>query len=161
MHAGRALREVEAELVEMASRVVRVDRDDAERVFGTKGLDGDAASLAISRRDAGDRVAAAGGPSELRELLRRATRSGDEVLARAVAERAVEDQDAGTMHAFIADRTQLDAASERLWNARRAGNDSMMLSMQLLNLVPEELQGMTFDSIEQLAGQEPSALAQA
>jgi hypothetical protein len=112
------------ELTRMASRVVNTDRDDAERVFGVRGLTGDPASLVISRRDAGDRVAAITERDELRALLARATRSGDEVLARAVAERAVEMQDDTTMNQFIKDRPDLDTASSRLWDAERAGSSA-------------------------------------
>jgi len=48
------------------------DQDDAARVYGIKGLPGDVASLAISRRDAGDRVAAidlVARPDQLGDLL--------------------------------------------------------------------------------------------
>lgn len=154
----RTRREVDKLLGEMASRVVRSDRDDAERVFGVKGLPGDAASLAISRRDAADRVANAADRVELRELLARATRSGDEVLAHAVAERAVENQDDTTMTQFLADRPELDAAGERLWNMKRAtnNNDTWALTMHLHSLIPGELQGMSRDSIEVLAQTPPA-----
>lgn len=149
-------RRVDQELADKASRVIRTDRDDAERVFGVKGLAGDAASLVISRRDAADRVAAVKERSELRELLRRATRSGDEVLARAVAERAVEMQDATTMNQFLADRPELDAAGERLWNAQRAEHDTMGYSIHLLGLKPHELSGMDRAAIEHLANNQPA-----
>jgi len=153
----RARTDVDKQLNDMASKVTRTDRDDAERVFGVKGLPGDEASLVISRRDASDRVANAEDPKELRELLRRATRSGDEVLAHAVAERAVEEQDVTTMNQFLADRPALDAAGERLWNMQRASRDSMMLTMGLLDLMPAELQGMAHDDIEVLAQTQPAA----
>lgn len=149
-------RRIDQELADKASRVIRTDRDDAERVFGVKGLAGDAASLVISRRDAADRVSAVQDRSELRELLRRATRSGDEVLARAVAERAVEMQDATTMNQFLADRPNLDAAGERLWNAQRSEHDSMGFVMHLMALRPQELSGMSAQSIENLANNEPA-----
>lgn len=102
------------ELERMASRVVSLDRDDADRVLGVHGIKGDPASLVISRRDAGDRVASIADGAELRSLLARATRSGDEVLARAVAERALEMQSAETLNQFCADRPHLDSAVERL-----------------------------------------------
>lgn len=149
--ASQILRSYEQELTKMASTVVSSDRSDAERVFGVRGIAGDPASLVISRRDAGDRVAAITNPGELRTLLARATRSGDEVLARAIAERAVEMQDAPTVHQFIADRPDLDAACERLWNAERAGNDTIAVSSQLMALKPVELGGVSFDSIEAMA----------
>lgn len=154
-YTGRRQR-VDKELSTMASRVVRVDRDDAERVFGVKGLPGDAASLAISRRDAADRVAGVTVASELRELLRRATRTGDEVLARAVAEKALDNQDADTLNQFIADRPEVDAAVERLWNANRASKDTFGMTMHLSGLRPHELSGMDSGAIESLARTEPT-----
>lgn len=150
-------RRIDQELADKASKVIRTDRDDAERVFGVKGLNGDAASLVISRRDAADRVAAVEERTELRELLRRGTRSGDEVLARAVAERAVEMQDATTMNQFLADRPELDAAGERLWNAQRSEHETFSYSMQLGAVRPHELSGMPAVSIEALASQPEGA----
>jgi hypothetical protein len=152
------LRSIDRELVKMAGKVVVSDRDDAERVFGTKGIPGDAASLTISRRDAADRVAAITDAAELRELLRKATRSGDEVLARAIAEKAVDNQDVKTMNQFLADRPALDGAGERLWNAQQAGH-TFAIGAVMLNLRPSELVGMSTWAIEQLAetapGEEP------
>lgn len=152
----RHRRSVEEQIAQKASTAVRSDRGDAEAVFGVRGLPGDAASLVISRRDAADRVAKVEERTDLRELLARATRSGDEVLARAVAERAVEMQDANTMNQFIADRPDLEAASERLWNAQRAGDASMVMTMRLAGLRPAELSGMDRGSIEYLVDNEPT-----
>lgn len=142
-----------AELENMAGRIVSTDRDDAEWVFGVRGVSGDPASLVISRRDAGDRVAGITEGKELRELLARATRSGDEVLARAVAERALEMGNAETLNKFIEDRPQLEASVERLWKAERAetGSASFAVSVGLMGLKPEELGGMSFDAIDGLA----------
>jgi len=147
---------IDRELADKASRVVTVDRDDAGNVFGIKGLEGDQASLVISRRDAADRVAVVTDRGELRELLRRATRSGDEVLARAVAERALENQDPATMNAFLADRPHLEAAGERLWRAQQASRDTFAFSMHLGAVRPHELSGMSADSIEALASTQPA-----
>ena len=148
-------RGLSAELERMAAGVIRTDRDDAERVFGTRGLAGDAASLLISRRDASDRVASASTSGELREILARATRSGDEVLARAVAERAMALQDAPTLHQFLEDRPALDSAVERLWRAEQAAENSIQFTMQLFALKPSELQGSSAGAIEHLAENEP------
>jgi len=63
-----------------------VQRAQTERsVFGTSGLPGDAATLAVSYRDAQDRAAVLTSPADAAALLARATRSNDEPLARAVA----------------------------------------------------------------------------
>lgn len=147
---------VEKRIMDMGATAARSDRGDAEAVFGVRGLPGDAASLVISRRDASDRVANVEDQAELRQLLTRATRAGDEVLARAVAERAVEKQDADTMNQFLADRPELDAAGQRLWDARRAGDVSLAMTVQLAALRPPELSGMDRAGIEYLASNEPA-----
>jgi hypothetical protein len=148
---------VDRDIADMASKVIRTDRDDASRVFGVAGISGDPASLAISRRDAGDRVAAITSEADLRDLLQRATRTGDEVLARAVAERAMELENAEILHAFIGDRPHLDQPVERLWNAMRAEQDTLGMGMQLANIQPIEASGMTQDVIEREAEADPSA----
>lgn len=149
--SSQIARSLNAELEKMAGQVIATDRGDAEKVFGVAGLSGDPASLVISRRDAGDRVASITDGKELRALLARATRSGDEVLARAVAERALEMQSAETLNKFAEDRPHLDAAVERLWNAERAEDDSFGLTVSLMGLRPEELGSMSFSSIEAMA----------
>ena len=138
-HYEDADRVITERLVKLAKEVTRWDRDDAERVFGTKGLSGDPAALAISRRDAADRVAKVTKREELRELLARATRSGDEVLARAVVEKAMRDRDADTVNQFIADRPALEDATERLWKAETAATGTLRVNMGLLGLKPNEL----------------------
>lgn len=149
-------RSVDKRLADMAATVVRRDREDAEAVFGVKGLPGDAASLIISRRDAADRVAAVERREDLRDLLARATRSGDEVLARAVAERAVEMHDSTTMNLFLADRPHLETAGERLWNAECAADDTFATTVRLGGIRPAELTGMAAGAIEQLAESQPA-----
>jgi hypothetical protein len=151
-------RGIDTELQKMAAGVVNTDRDDASRVFGISGLPGDPASLSISRRDAGDRVASIDTAKELGELLRRANRSGDEVLARACAERATQMQGpaaAEVMNEFLNARPSLDAAGERLWNAERAVADSFNTTLILSGLRPTELQGMATYQIEDLAQHQP------
>lgn len=149
--ANRVNRSLTEELVREAGRVVVTDRDDVDRVFGTHGLAGDSASLVISRRDAGDRVAGITSPDELRALLARATRTGDEVLARASAERAMEIRDTKTLHQFLEDRPHLDDAVQRLWNSEQASDNTMGIAFQLSGLRPSELGDLSFGSIENLA----------
>src|SRR3954451_17325367 len=69
-----------SKLTAVANRAGTQDQDDAARCFGVKGLSGDVASLAISRRDAGDRVDSSD-PSKLGDLLATAVRNGDDVLS--------------------------------------------------------------------------------
>lgn len=140
-HYNRANEALTNELVRMAKRETVVDRDDAAAVFGTKGLAGDPASLMISRRDAADRVATTVNARELRELLARATRSGDEVLARAVAEKAMAERDAKTLNQFTADRPALEAAVERLWKAENAAQAGFQFTARLMGFKPKEAGG--------------------
>ncbi len=63
-------------------------RTMSQRAFGVAGVPGDAATVAVSMRDAQDRVAALSSGREAVALLARAETSGDEVLARAVAAHA-------------------------------------------------------------------------
>lgn len=150
-------RAVDAELEAEARKVIRVDRDDAAQVFGIAGLPGDAATLIASRRDAGDRVADITDTAELRNLLRRANRSGDEVMARAIAERAVEIQAVDVVNGFIADRPKLDAAVNRLWNSEQAesGQGWLEITILLSELRAKELHSMDGDQVEQVAYTEP------
>jgi hypothetical protein len=134
--------EVASKLTRLAQTAQHSERRDAGRVFGTDGVAGDPASLIVSRRDAADRVASVKQASQLRDLLSRATKSGDEILARAVAERAVENGDAATLNAFLADRPQLEEPAQGLWNAARTGDNLNVRfgnTMALFALRPPEL----------------------
>lgn len=148
------------ELVSLAASAGRYERDDASRVFGVAGMSGDAASLVISRRDAGDRAARVTRKDELMDLVVRATRSGDEILARAAAERATELQYAEVVNKFLETRPNLESAAERLWDAQNAdaGTAVMQFTMQLSAMKPKELVGESFGSIRAMAAAgEPGA----
>lgn len=132
---------LDEKLANLAKSAAKAEQQDAIRLFGTADLPGDTASLTISRRDAADRVASVQNRQELQELLSRANRSGDEVLARAVAEKALELRDVDTLNAFLADRPQLDAAAQRLWDAARRGTSAqarLQHTMLLSGLRPPE-----------------------
>lgn len=145
-------RAITDELADMARGVVLNDRNDAKSVFGVADLPGDAGSLVVSRRDAGDRVSSIPKAGELRTMLERATRSGDEVLARAVAERALELRDADTLNRFTEDRPRLEGAVERLWKAEQAEKDGgLQFTVALMGTRPKEFAGTTMGSIEALA----------
>lgn len=123
-----AVQEKHAQAVnDQLGRIVTADasanRSDMDAVFGLKGIAGDPASLTASRRDAGDRVAAVDNTRDLSAMLRRAETSGDEVLARACVQRAVEIHDSATVNAFIASHPNLEAATERLWTRGTSGTD--------------------------------------
>jgi len=106
---------IENALAREAEQAVANDRHDYLALFGTAGLNGDAASLAISRRDASDRVAAISDARELSNLLARSTRSGDEQLARACAERAMELGNADVINQFTSTRPDLEDTAQRVW----------------------------------------------
>jgi hypothetical protein len=151
VEALRTRRKVEQELTSMARLVLSSDREDVAKVLGTAGVQGDPASLIISRRDASDRVANVTDRAELQELLRQATRSGDELLARAVAAKALDNLDDSTMNLFLEDRPHLDAAANRLWNAQRAETDTLGDVAVLADLSPHELIGMDEDGLSEVA----------
>ncbi|WP_420123719.1 hypothetical protein [Nakamurella sp.] len=117
--------EVTAKLTSMAKVAAASDVNDASSVFGVKGLPGDVAQLAMSRRDAADRVKDILRGDQLMDLLNQATRSGDEVLARAVADQATQIGDAGVVNKFAADRPHLADKVERLWNVHNRRHDFM------------------------------------
>ncbi|ORV85558.1 hypothetical protein AWC11_01660 [Mycobacterium interjectum] len=120
------------------------DSDDAARVFGIKGLPGDVASLAISRRDAGDRAAEITDPIERQRLLAQATRTGDDVLAHALVESAITSGDADTTTQFSAAYPDLAPAVERLWAAqnRRMTTVDVGMAWSLAALKPAQLSAL-------------------
>ena len=130
---------LDRELQALASRVGGNDRDDVAWTFGTAGLPGDPASLVISMRDAQDRVAQMDSRDELLSLVQRATRNGDEVLARAVAQRAMELRYDTVLHEFCETRPALDAAVERIWKAQRREFNTFEWSVRLSALKPSEV----------------------
>ncbi|MFE5293004.1 hypothetical protein ACFQ8T_12555 [Isoptericola sp. NPDC056618] len=130
---------VDEKLGTMAGQAGYSDRDDVARAFGTAGLPGDAASLAISMRDARDRVGQINKRDELLDLVRRSTRNGDEVLARAAAGRAMELEYSDVLRAFLDTRPALDPVVERIWKAQKADFNSFDWTLQLSALKPPRL----------------------
>ena len=107
----------------------RQDATDAAAVFGVAGLPGDVASLAISRRDAGDRVAQITDRGQLQALLATAVRNGDVVLSHAIAEAAITGGDADTTDMFSDAYPVLAPAVQRLWySQQRAMTGADMVS---------------------------------
>jgi hypothetical protein len=131
----------------------RQDAADTAAVLGIANLPGDVASLSISRRDASDRVSDQNDTVSLQRLLEQVTRTGDEVLARAVAEQALTLGDADTLNAFTADRPQLADAVERLWNAQQRKTSQLDLKVQwwLGSLKPALLSNLQNFEIESAA----------
>jgi len=127
---------LDQELTSLASRVGYDDRADVARAFGIAGLAGDPASLAISMRDAQDRAAKEESSDGLVDLVRRATRNGDEVLARAAAQRAMELRYDKPLHEFVETRPALDSIVEDIWNAQRRGVNRLQWTVRLSALKP-------------------------
>lgn len=117
-------------LTAMADQARAGDTLDASSVFGVRGLPGDFAQLTMSRRDAADRVKGILRPDELMRELNSATRSGDEIMARAVAEQATAIGAADVVNAFTAARPALADTVERVWNSthRRADFNSRFVT---------------------------------
>ncbi|MFH6687312.1 hypothetical protein QVL82_00535 [Cellulosimicrobium funkei] len=130
---------LDQELTSLASRVGYDDRADVARAFGIAGLAGDPASLAISMRDAQDRAGKEESSDGLLDLVRRATRNGDEVLARAAAQRAMELRYDKPLHEFCETRPALGSIVENIWNAQRRGVNRLQWTLQLSALKPPRI----------------------
>jgi len=150
--------EMRAELTSAQEQIVR-DRADhtrrlTRRLFGTEGLPGDAASLAISQRDAADRVSRVQSLTELGLLLERADRAGDEVLARACAQQAYEMDATVVGDAFLETRPRLRDDLHELWNSGEGQPQSRQGQFQdqmaAATLRPVELRGLSDYNVEQL-----------
>lgn len=154
-HVAALTKQLEA----MATKEANAAFDDTSRVTGITGLTGDQASLSISRRDAGDRVSKVTDSTELQRMLQTATTSGDEVMARAIAARAIELGDHITMSTFADQRPDLAPAVERAWaNAQPpsgATKTAMLITGGLVHsLKPDALAGKQDYEIDQLANAE-------
>jgi len=143
-------------LTSVANTAGKQDASDAANVLGIGGLKGDVASLSISRRDAGDRVADENDTASLQRLLATATRIGDEPLARAIAEKALALGDADTLNQFTAGRPSLADAVERLWTAqnRKSTTTDLTVGFRLTALKPAALASrMDYEIAALAAGQ--------
>ncbi|WP_396929179.1 hypothetical protein [Mycolicibacterium sp.] len=131
------------QLTRVASGSTTQDQDDAARCFGVKGLPGDVASLAISRRDAGDRVANTD-PARLCELLATAARNGDDVLAHAILEVGVATGLADVVDDFKEAYPSLADAVDRLWTAahRKTNVVDITNSWRVAALKPRQLSSL-------------------
>lgn len=146
---------LEREIEDLEEGAGRRIRQLEARVFGTESLPGDPASLSISRRDASDRVDQLETNEQALTLLRKASRSGDEVLARSIAQWAYEQQSMEVANAFLTDRPELDAPFSELWgNARPAKiRDDIAFQMIKDSLRPPELPADPF-ALQRLLGED-------
>jgi hypothetical protein len=135
-----------------AARQATRRRSLESRVYGISTLTGDTASLAISRRDAGDRVARLKTEDEALALLTRAERSGDEPLARALAERATEMDWIRVGNAFLETRPHLDADLNELWHMRTPALREVLHSAMTDQLIRvPEIAGMNDTDLHRVA----------
>lgn len=142
-----------AKLTAAANSARTDDSDDAARVFGIKGLPGDIASLAISLRDARDRVATTMDRRQLQMILSDAVRFGDEPMVHAAVERAFALRDVDTINVFIAAKPALEAATERLWAMQSQATDRIdaLTKMRVNALKPKALANRQDYEIEKIA----------
>jgi hypothetical protein len=111
-------------------------------LFGISELRGDPASLTISRRDAMDRVEKVETTDQALALLARAT--GDEVLARTVAQWGYERRNADVVNAFLETRPELDADFNELWSLPAGSSVSEIdRAMRYPIDLPPELHGVS------------------
>jgi hypothetical protein len=146
-------------LTAAASTAGRQDADDAAHVFGIAGLAGDVASLSIARRDAGDRIADITDPAGRQALLAQAVRNGDNTLARAIAQSAVESGDLDTVNQFADAFPALNDAIERLWhsqNTKTTGVD-IKTGFRLAALKPQPIHSMMDYEIALIASGQTAA----
>jgi hypothetical protein len=107
--------ELSNDLTAVATTASRQYKADAATVFGTQGLQGDPATLTISRRDAAQRVEEENDSIRLQRLLAQASEIGDDVLSHAIAEKCVSIGDSDTVTLFQELYPQLSDAVARLW----------------------------------------------
>jgi hypothetical protein len=131
------------------------DQADAARVFGIKGLPGDVASLTISRRDAGDRIADISDSTQMQRLLDQAVRNGDDVLAHAIVEKAITTGtgDSAVTESFMSAYPDLSDAVQRLWTAQHHSLNSLDITTawQVAALKPAALKSRLDYEIQTIA----------
>lgn len=130
--------------------------DDSSRVFGVKGLTGDPAALANSRRDAVDRAAKITDPRERQAHLKDAL-DHDPVMARALLSSAVQMGDIDSVNTFSDRHPVHDKALQRLWDAARSADNPppMIEHFAIAALKPTPLKSMADFQIASLADATP------
>ena len=130
-----------------ANRVEYLER----RVFGQLGTADPAA--AISYRDAQDRAANLADQQQALELLARADRGGDDVLARAVGRRAAEMGWGHVMDAFTASRATVADDLRELADINRQGALGYVVQSAMAYELPrpDELAGMSDYAVQDVA----------
>ncbi len=134
-------------------------------LFSVAGLLGNIATtetrvgVAVSLRDAQDRAARLADEQEALDLLARAERSGDEVLARAVVERSLEQLWLAPLNAYAEAHPGTEPKLQRLVDLAPVGGlrDDLGVQMQYALHVPVELTGLSDRDLDALAQQQITA----
>ena len=144
---------VAAELEADAQRFGKQHAEDSANTFGIAGLQGDHATLSISRRDAAERVGKITDSTELQRVLAQANRNGDDTMCRAIADHAMSIGDAGTLNAFTAAQPQHADAVKRLWTAAQHSTTTsdVVAGWHLAELKPSVLGKLSDQQIEAVA----------
>lgn len=118
-------------------------------IYGADDLLGDSDPVAhrASYRDAVDRADRVDTPQQAERLLRQAERSGDELLARAVAVKAFERNWADVTGAYSETRPEWAAAAENVADTRVSVGMGANLVFGMTK--PDELRRMSDDQIDQ------------
>ena len=129
---ARAYRDIKKQAEQIRAEVERTTKAEAEslqrdlfgidRFVSASSPDSSRASLAISFRDAQDRAAKLERPEQGLELLNRADRGGDEMLARAVVEHAIDHGWVDVLNAYADRRPGTEAKLQRLVDLNASGN---------------------------------------
>lgn len=131
-------------------------KDDAARVFGTKRLPGDPATLTVSMRDARERIAEENDSIRLQRLLDDAALGGDDIISHAIVQKAVTNRDDATVTRFQELYPDLVEATARLWNVATRGTTAVDIATvwRLGALKPPALQPlMDYEIAAAAAGQ--------
>jgi hypothetical protein len=158
LQAALELRERSEQLVAQKRQGVEsTERRLRSDLFGITGLQGDVAGLSISRRDAEDRVRGIEHEDEALTLMEKATNSGDEVLARVIAQHAYEHRWTPTVNAYLETRPHKDAAFNELWNLQPV-SDMIEAHLRIREPWPAEQSGLSEFDLRQIAAQSENAV---
>ncbi len=159
---AKALRDAQAQLdalqrdeqAQIAARTRQLNR----RLFGLG--EHAAGATVLAHRDALDRAARLTDPAEAKRLLARAERTGDDLLAQAVAHHAAENRWSDVIDAYLRERPQHVDAYTELVAIKRHQNSPQARFHQTLGYVvpaPSELAGYNDTRLDHIASHDPGA----
>lgn len=145
----------DADTQQRSTQRLKLERD----LFGL-GRGGGTSLNSLAWRDAQDRAAQIGDIKEAQRLLNRATRGGDESLARAIAAQAAELGWGDVLKAYFADKPK-DAARYDEWAQLKRDENSIQAkfdrSSTYVLFSPSEISKLQPHQIEQLAASDKPA----